>query len=569
MSAHLDPERVPLTAGVAAGLGPTLGSPRDAPNASTFSAPSERATGPRRVPASSFAASTLALFALAGVAAVALFSARGFPLLGAASPRAPDTCAERVRSATRDATFYAADVFHWTPFGAPGGNDLHRDPADGDILRAKTTTAQFMYPTWLVPPLRADPRRVGRPEDADLIVLTDDLVDVSPFIAKFAWHASHPEETEGSWARLEKWWRDDADGEKQGRVLVREAKRRLKLLKRRAEATATRQSRPRWAYLLPSEWMFTKDDLAEELRLGSAFAEALGDDAMAAVTDFDDLGPSLSDVVATVPFATHTAVAEALLAAGGVVDYAAKRRRTFFKGTGDRGAEGALGRQTDARTALRALEGAKGHAVFVSSDSMSEEALRRGSRRAPSYEEGMLASTYCWVPRGDNPTSRRIFDAVAAGCIPVVVSDDIARYLPFRWAVDWRAMILQVPEAVFAANPVEVADAVLALPDALVETLRARMDAARFKILWNDRADPATACEEEALKAGGRGKEARCSEAPRLYLDEMLYRAKTGIEDPDAALCEEGPRGDPRWNDGRAWNAEGTCPPWLAAEKLC
>jgi hypothetical protein len=26
----------------------------------------------------------------------------------------------------------------------------------------------------------------------------------------------------------------------------------------------------------------------------------------------------------------------------------------------------------------------------------------------------------------------------------VVVSDDIARYLPFRWAVDWRAMILQV-----------------------------------------------------------------------------------------------------------------------------
>ena len=110
MSAHLDPERVPLTAGVAAGLGPTLGSPRDAPHASTFSAPSERATGPRRVPASSFAASTLALFALAGVAAVALFSARGSP--GGRVPRAPDTCAERVRSATRDATFYAADVFH-------------------------------------------------------------------------------------------------------------------------------------------------------------------------------------------------------------------------------------------------------------------------------------------------------------------------------------------------------------------------------------------------------------------------------------------------------------------------
>jgi len=71
-------------------------------------------------------------------------------------------------------------------------------------------------------------------------------------------------------------------------------------------------------------------------------------------------------------------------------------------------------------------------AVFVSSDDMS--AQERKQHTGADYAAGMLGSTFCWIPRGDNPTSRRVFDAVAAGCIPVVVSDDIARYLPFRWA---------------------------------------------------------------------------------------------------------------------------------------
>ena len=65
---------------------------------------------------------------------------------------------------------------------------------------------------------------------------------------------------------------------------------------------------------------------------------------------------------------------------------------------------------------------------------------------------------------------------------------------PYRWAVDWRAMILQVPEGVFNANPTGVAAAVLALPDNVVASLRDRMDAARYSLLWNDRAAPGEAC---------------------------------------------------------------------------
>jgi len=38
----------------------------------------------------------------------------------------------------------------------------------------------------------------------------------------------------------------------------------------------------------------------------------------------------------------------------------------------------------------------------------------------------MRQSVFCLVPRGDTPSSRRLFDAVSAGCIPVIISDDYA-----------------------------------------------------------------------------------------------------------------------------------------------
>ena len=98
----------------------------------------------------------------------------------------------RVRAVTRDSRFYAFDLFMWTPFNVRG--DYVRDPPE-NVLRAKTTTAEFMYPQWLRAPLLSDPRRVADPTDAHLMLMTDSMVDVSPFIAKFVWHATHPEKT--------------------------------------------------------------------------------------------------------------------------------------------------------------------------------------------------------------------------------------------------------------------------------------------------------------------------------------------------------------------------------------
>ena len=549
-------ERVPLVGGLAAGDG---ASRRGQPRA-----------------AAGFVAGLVALVAVVALATGADAPAHALASLGKASGASMrgSTCESRVRAATADATFYAFDLFAWTPFSARGEREYTLDPPDSDVLAAKTTPAQFMYPEWLRAPLRADARRVSDPADADLLVVTDSLVDVSPFVAKFAWHATHKKAGRGDgWAEMDAWW-DEKGGDAKGAAMVAEAGRRLEAMISASEGTGvSAKDDKKFLFMLPSEWMFGKEDVAEALKMRVAVEKALGGRAMTAVTDFDDGGPVVASVAATVPFATHSSIAAALLRAGGKVDYRTKKRgTTFFKGTGVRGLEGSLGRLTEARVALEALVGEKGHDVFLSSDDDDDDDDATGSKGAVSsrraaesggYAEGMLSSTFCWVPRGDNPTSRRIFDAVAAGCIPVVVSDDIARYLPFRWAVDWRAMILQVPEAIFARDPRGVAAAVLALPDAVVDALRERMDAARYKLLWNDRAAPTDPpCE---VKNNVR----RCSEAPRLYLDEMLFRAATGNAEPDAPLCERREGDDARFLDGSAWNAQGSCPPWLAMRGVC
>ena len=558
-------ERVPLVGGLAAGDG----------------------TSRRRQPraAAGFTAALVALVALVAVVALATGAdapARALASLGKSSgaSKRGSTCESRVRAATADATFYAFDLFAWTPFSARGEREYTLDPPDSDVLAAKTTPAQFMYPEWLRAPLRADPRRVADVDSADLLVVTDSLVDVSPFAAKFAWHATHAASRAGNgWAEMDAWWAEKG-GDEKGAAVVAEAGRRLRAM--RAAASKKTKKTKKFLFMLPSEWMFGKEDVAEDLRMSGAVADALGGGAVTAVTDFDDGGPSVPSVAATVPFATHSAVAAALLRSGGKVDYAAKDVggwSTFFKGTGERGMEGSLGRLTEARVALEALVGEKGHEIFLSSSGASsgddaasfrkeEKGKKRSSKsggRIRGYAKGMLSSTFCWVPRGDNPTSRRIFDAVAAGCIPVVVSDDIARYLPFRWAIDWRAMILQVPEETFARDPKGVAEAVLALPEGVVDALRARMDAARYKLLWNDRAAPAGApCGASKTKM-----KTPCSEAPRLYLDEMLFRAATGLVEPDAPLCERREGDDARFLDGAPWNAQGSCPPWLAMRGVC
>ena len=68
----------------------------------------------------------------------------------------------------------------------------------------------------------------------------------------------------------------------------------------------------------------------------------------------------------------------------------------------------------------------------------------KGNTADPSTLEAYLNSKICLVPAGDTPTSRRLFDSMAAGCLPVLMApaEDIMPNLPFPKAINWPQTVL-------------------------------------------------------------------------------------------------------------------------------
>ena len=80
---------------------------------------------------------------------------------------------------------------------------------------------------------------------------------------------------------------------------------------------------------------------------------------------------------------------------------------------------------------------------------LSEEGYRvwiepEGRKADPKTLRGYTNAKICLVPAGDTPTSRRLFDAMAAGCVPLLLTpyEDIIRNLPFPRAIDWSDTVL-------------------------------------------------------------------------------------------------------------------------------
>ena len=65
-------------------------------------------------------------------------------------------------------------------------------------------------------------------------------------------------------------------------------------------------------------------------------------------------------------------------------------------------------------------------------------------------EHGFLMSTFCPVPVGDSPSSKRMYDVMHFGCIPVIISDDLvfAFSLETGGDTDARQFAIQLPQSV-------------------------------------------------------------------------------------------------------------------------
>jgi len=129
-----------------------------------------------------------------------------------------------------------------------------------------------------------------------------------------------------------------------------------------------------------------------------------------------------------IPYAT---VAELSLVRSSLL-HPAKPQLLYFRGSGG---FGVLRRNL---TALSRFE-----RVHIS---LGEDYCPRCSASEVSYAEAMQSSTFCLAPSGHTCTTRRFFDAIAAGCVPVVI-DCEQQALPFESQLDYGRFMLFYPFA--------------------------------------------------------------------------------------------------------------------------
>ena len=88
-----------------------------------------------------------------------------------------------------------------------------------------------------------------------------------------------------------------------------------------------------------------------------------------------------------------------------------------------------------------------------------------------------------FAPRGDTASAKRLYESIAAGCIPIIISDKLK--LPFQRQMSWSSMSLRYTEREVSADPKRVLRDVQAMPPARVDEMRRNLMAVRHMFLWH------------------------------------------------------------------------------------
>ena len=125
---------------------------------------------------------------------------------------------------------------------------------------------------------------------------------------------------------------------------------------------------------------------------------------------------------------------------------AAARHGFMFHGDTGRWDFGTRGAVRDMAPFLRRAAPVSMRTATMTRGAMS---WHRARNLSSSSAGAMVAASVCFAPQGDTMTTRRLFDALAAGCVPVVLkaigggrTEIVLGNLPFHHTLDWRALAL-------------------------------------------------------------------------------------------------------------------------------
>ena len=98
---------------------------------------------------------------------------------------------------------------------------------------------------------------------------------------------------------------------------------------------------------------------------------------------------------------------------------------------------------------------------------------------------GMLSHEFCLIPRGDTPTSGRLFAALACRCVPVIISNRFVDHLPFAARGGYDQWTVTVPEGEFLRTPREAIERAISRARPKLTAMRAAMEAASGDLLYD------------------------------------------------------------------------------------
>ena len=107
-------------------------------------------------------------------------------------------------------------------------------------------------------------------------------------------------------------------------------------------------------------------------------------------------------------------------------------------------------------------------------------------KKETTYADKMMSARFCIVPRGDTPTTRHLFDAIVAGCLPIVISDAIDANLPFSDVIPYADFWFRVKEKDWIRDPNAQLDAVHNTPEEEVKRRQHVMASYAVALNWAD-----------------------------------------------------------------------------------
>lgn len=103
-----------------------------------------------------------------------------------------------------------------------------------------------------------------------------------------------------------------------------------------------------------------------------------------------------------------------------------------------------------------------------------------------TYATMIQDSKFCLSPRGDTLTSRRLFDSIEAGCIPILEDNGIRSSLPFSWKIDYDSFAIFAPLGTMADGEklIEFVTKLLLEPEQKFVEMQKNLFKVRDDLLW-------------------------------------------------------------------------------------